>query len=44
MVLPLTPPDLRRRVLSGPLFVRFQKILSPMSDTECKVVEASTVW
>ncbi|WP_033955409.1 acyl-CoA dehydrogenase family protein, partial [Pseudomonas aeruginosa] len=36
--------DLRRRVLSGPLFAWFQKVLPPMSDTEREAIEAGTVW
>lgn len=44
VALPLALPDLRRRVLSGPLFAWFQKVLPPMSDTEREAIEAGTVW
>lgn len=44
VALPLALPDLRRRVLSGPLFTWFQKVLPPMSDTEREAIEAGTVW
>ncbi|VTM10043.1 acyl-CoA dehydrogenase [Pseudomonas aeruginosa] len=44
VALPLALPDLRRRVLSGPLFAWFQKVLPPMSETEREAIEAGTVW
>ncbi|PWB35925.1 acyl-CoA dehydrogenase [Pseudomonas sp. SDI] len=37
-------PDLRRRLLSGPLFGWFQRTLPPMSQTEREAIDAGTVW
>ena len=37
-------PQLRRAVVTGPLFAAFRKILPPMSQTEREALEAGTVW
>ncbi|MDD0975456.1 acyl-CoA dehydrogenase [Pseudomonas fontis] len=37
-------PDLRRKVLSGPLFGWFKRTLPPMSQTEREAIDAGTVW
>lgn len=42
--IPLNLPDLRRRVLSGPMLRRIRKALPPMSDTERQAIEAGSVW
>jgi len=44
LALPLALPELRRRLISAPLFAWFQRILPPMSDTERDAIEAGTVW
>ncbi|MCB2107397.1 MAG: acyl-CoA dehydrogenase, partial [Rhodobacteraceae bacterium] len=36
--------DWRRRVLTGPLFAWYKRVLPPMSDTEREALEAGTVW
>ncbi|QHF29670.1 acyl-CoA dehydrogenase [Pseudomonas sp. R32] len=41
---PLLLPDLRRNVLSAPLFGWFQRTLPPMSQTEREAIDAGTVW
>lgn len=41
---PLNLPELRRRVLSGPMLGRIRKALPPMSDTERQAIEAGSVW
>ncbi|MNZ49373.1 Acyl-coenzyme A dehydrogenase [compost metagenome] len=40
----LLAPDLRRTLVSAPLFAWFRKVLPPMSDTEREAIEAGTVW
>ncbi|WP_137971951.1 acyl-CoA dehydrogenase [Pseudomonas sp. F(2018)] len=42
--IPLALPELRRKLITGPLFGWFQKVLPPMSDTERDAIEAGTVW
>src|SRR5437868_4129696 len=42
--LPVLLPELRRKVLSTPLFSWFQRTLPPMSDTEREAIDAGTVW
>ncbi|MFD2641072.1 acyl-CoA dehydrogenase [Pseudomonas japonica] len=44
IALPLLLPDLRRRLLSAPLFGWFQRTLPPMSSTEREAIDAGTVW
>ncbi|SPO65831.1 acyl-CoA dehydrogenase [Pseudomonas sp. JV241A] len=41
---PLLLPDLRRKVLTAPLFGWFQRTLPPMSQTEREAIDAGTVW
>ncbi|UVM54497.1 acyl-CoA dehydrogenase [Pseudomonas sp. B21-012] len=41
---PLLLPDLRRKVLTAPLFSWFQRTLPPMSQTEREAIDAGTVW
>ena len=41
---PLLFPDLRRKVLTAPLFGWFQRTLPPMSQTEREAIDAGTVW
>ncbi|UVJ42719.1 acyl-CoA dehydrogenase [Pseudomonas sp. LS1212] len=42
--LPLMLPDLRRKLLTAPLFAWLQRTLPPMSVTEREAIEAGTVW
>lgn len=44
VAIPLALPELRRKLITGPLFGWFQKVLPPMSDTERDAIEAGTVW
>ncbi|AYC33179.1 acyl-CoA dehydrogenase [Pseudomonas cavernae] len=44
VALPLLFPELRRKLLSAPLFAWFARVLPPMSDTEREAIEAGTVW
>ncbi|UVE16191.1 acyl-CoA dehydrogenase [Pseudomonas sp. LS44] len=44
VALPLALPQLRRQLISAPLFRWFQNVLPPMSDTEREAIEAGTVW
>ena len=44
VAVPLVLPDVRRKVISAPLFAWFQKVLPPMSATEKDAIEAGTVW
>ncbi len=44
VALPLALPELRRKLITGPLFGWFQKVLPPMSETERDAIEAGTVW
>ena len=37
-------PELRRKLLTAPLFSWFQKTLPPMSQTERDAIDAGTVW
>ncbi|MEO4048149.1 acyl-CoA dehydrogenase [Pseudomonas sp. CAU 1711] len=41
---PVALPELRRRLISGPLFAWFRKVLPPMSDTEREAIDAGSVW
>lgn len=41
---PLLLPDLRRKMLTAPLFGWFQRTLPPMSQTEREAIDAGTVW
>ncbi|CRM17257.1 acyl-CoA dehydrogenase [Pseudomonas sp. 52 E 6] len=41
---PLLLPDLRRQYFTKPLFIWFQKVLPPMSETERDAIDAGTVW
>ncbi|MFW3896019.1 acyl-CoA dehydrogenase [Pseudomonas bharatica] len=41
---PLLLPDLRRKLLTAPLFAWFQRTLPPMSVTEREAIDAGTVW
>ncbi|QBF27838.1 acyl-CoA dehydrogenase [Pseudomonas tructae] len=41
---PLLLPELRRKVLTAPLFSWFQRTLPPMSQTEREAIDAGTVW
>ncbi len=36
-------PDLRRKLITGPAFAAFRKVLPPMSETERSAIEAGTV-
>lgn len=40
----LNVPDIRQRVLSGPVLGRIKKVLPPISDTEREAIEAGTTW
>lgn len=40
----LNVPDIRRRLVSGPLLGRIRKVLPPISDTEREAIEAGTTW
>ncbi|WP_165664546.1 acyl-CoA dehydrogenase [Metapseudomonas otitidis] len=42
--LPLALPDMRRKLITAPLFAWFQRVLPPMSETERDAIEAGTVW
>ncbi|WP_068826490.1 acyl-CoA dehydrogenase [Pseudomonas sp. BMS12] len=42
--LPIALPEPRRKLITGPLFAWFQKVLPPMSDTEREAIEAGSVW
>lgn len=44
VALPLALPELRRKLITGPLFNWFQNALPPMSETERDAIEAGTVW
>ena len=44
VAIPLALPELRRKLITGPLFGWFQKVLPPMSATERDAIEAGTVW
>ncbi|MDP3814035.1 acyl-CoA dehydrogenase [Pseudomonas sp.] len=44
LALPLALPQLRRKLISAPLFAWFQRVLPPMSATERDAIEAGTVW
>ena len=44
VAIPLGFPELRRKLISAPLFNWFQKVLPPMSETERDAIEAGTVW
>ncbi|MBM7059216.1 acyl-CoA dehydrogenase [Pseudomonas sp. UL073] len=44
VALPLALPELRRKLITAPLFKWFQRVLPPMSETERDAIEAGTVW
>ena len=44
VAIPIALPELRRKLITGPLFGWFQKVLPPMSDTERDAIEAGSVW
>lgn len=44
VALPLLIPELRRTLITGPMFDWFRKILPPISDTEREAIDAGTVW
>ncbi|MDX5373243.1 MAG: acyl-CoA dehydrogenase [Pseudomonadaceae bacterium] len=44
VAIPIALPELRRKLISGPLFAWMQKVLPPMSDTERDAIEAGSVW
>ncbi|MBD9415947.1 acyl-CoA dehydrogenase [Pseudomonas sp. PDM16] len=44
VAIPIALPELRRKLITGPLFGWFQKVLPPMSATERDAIEAGTVW
>ena len=44
VALPLALPDMRRKLITAPLFAWFQRVLPPMSETERDAIEAGTVW
>ncbi|HLD67331.1 MAG TPA: acyl-CoA dehydrogenase [Pseudomonas sp.] len=44
LTLPLALPELRRKLITAPLFAWFQRVLPPMSATERDAIEAGTVW
>ncbi|WP_043310632.1 acyl-CoA dehydrogenase [Pseudomonas sp. ML96] len=44
VAVPIALPELRRKLITGPLFGWFQKVLPPMSATERDAIEAGTVW
>jgi acyl-CoA dehydrogenase len=44
VAIPLALPELRRKLITGPLFGWFQQVLPPMSATERDAIEAGTVW
>ncbi|RJG08779.1 acyl-CoA dehydrogenase [Pseudomonas cavernicola] len=44
VALPLVLPELRRKLISAPLFAWFQRTLPAMSETERDAIEAGTVW
>ena len=44
VAIPVAVPELRRKLITGPLFGWFQKVLPPMSDTERDAIEAGSVW
>ncbi|WP_252275550.1 acyl-CoA dehydrogenase [Pseudomonas subflava] len=44
VAIPVAVPELRRKLITGPLFGWFQKVLPPMSETERDAIEAGSVW
>lgn len=44
VALPLALPEMRRKLITAPLFSWFQRVLPPMSETERDAIEAGTVW
>lgn len=44
VAVPVALPELRRRLITGPLFAWFRKVLPPMSDTEREAIDAGSVW
>ncbi|MBU2180953.1 MAG: acyl-CoA dehydrogenase family protein, partial [Gammaproteobacteria bacterium] len=44
VVVILAVPDIRRNLVTKPIFAVFKKILPPLSDTEREAMEAGDVW